>query len=135
LNQTALITSSPRGIRQRNEVAALRALHQFGRLSRADLARKLGLNRSSSGHIIAGLTIDGLVREVSEALSIRPNTHAGRPGIMLELVPEAVFFIGVEIGVEHISTVEIDLATSITSTRTEPFEGASTDVGAAVRPS
>lgn len=133
MNETVLITSSPRGIRQRNEVAALRALHQFGRLSRADLARKLGLNRSSSGHIIAGLTADGLVREVSESQSVRANTHAGRPGIMLELVPEAVFFIGVEIGVEHISTVEIDLATNIISTKVEPFDGASTDVGAAIR--
>jgi predicted NBD/HSP70 family sugar kinase len=44
-----------------------------------------------------------------------------------------VFFIGVEIGVEHISTVEIDLATNIISSKVEPFDGASTDVGAAVR--
>ena len=133
MNETALITSSPRGIRQRNEVAALRALHQFGRLSRADLARKLGLNRSSSGHIISGLTADGLVREVNENHYVRANpTHAGRPGIMLELVPEAVFFVGVEIGVEHISTVEIDLGTNIISTSVEPFDGASAGVAKAV---
>jgi predicted NBD/HSP70 family sugar kinase len=133
VNETALITSSPRGIRQRNEVAALRALHRFGRLSRADLARKLGLNRSSSGHIIAGLTADGLVREVNEGHYVRANpTHAGRPGLMLELVPEAVFFVGVEIGVEHISTVEIDLGTNIISTSIEPFDGASAGVAKAV---
>ncbi|MDB5551202.1 MAG: transcriptional regulator protein [Rhizobium sp.] len=133
MNETVLITSSPRGIRQRNEVAALKALHQFGRLSRADLARKLGLNRSSSGHIIAGLTADGLVREVNESHYVRANpTHAGRPGIMLELVPEAVFFVGVEIGVEHISTVEIDLGTNIISTSVEPFDGASAGVTKAV---
>jgi len=128
-----LITSSPRGIRQRNEVAALSALHQFGRLSRADLARKLGLNRSSSGHIIAGLTSDGLVREVNEDRHARANTHAGRPGIMLELIPDAVFFIGVEIGVEHISIVEVDLAAKIISSKSEPFDGAAIDVADAVR--
>lgn len=132
MNETVLITSSPRGIRQRNEVAALRALHQFGRLSRADLARKLGLNRSSSGHIIAGLAADGLVREVSESQHARANTHAGRPGIMLELIPDAVFFIGVEIGVEHISIVEVDLATNIISSKSAPFDGAASDVAAAV---
>ena len=133
MNETVLATSSPRGIRQRNEVAALRARHQFGRLSRADLARKLGLNRSSSGHIIAGLTADGLVREVSGGQRARANpAHAGRPGIMLELVADAVFFLGVEIGVEHISTVEIDLGTNIVSTSAEPFDGAATDVDAAV---
>lgn len=128
-----MITSSPRGIRQRNEVAALRALHQFGRLSRADLARKLGLNRSSSGHIIAGLAADGLVREIRESEHVRANARAGRPGIMLELVPDAVFFIGVEIGVEHMTFVEVDLATNIISSRSEPFDGATTDVVTAVQ--
>lgn len=128
-----MITSSPRGIRQRNEVAALRALHQFGRLSRADLARKLGLNRSSSGHIIAGLAADGLVREIRESEHVRANARAGRPGIMLELVPDAVFFIGVEIGVEHMTFVEVDLATNIISSRSEPFDGATTDVATAVQ--
>lgn len=131
--QAAVITGSARSIRQRNEVAALRALHQFGRLSRADLARKLGLNRSSSGHIIASLTADGLVREVDVDRVARVNPHAGRPGIMLELVPDAVFFVGVEIGVEHISVVEVDLASRIISSRIEPFAGPAIDVATAIR--
>jgi len=133
VNDPALTASSPRRIRQRNEVAALRALHQFGRLSRADLARKLRLNRSSSGNIIAGLTADGLVREANEESPGQSSpARAGRPGIMLELVPDAVFFLGVEIGVEHISTVEIDLSTNIVSTNLEPFDGPSIGVEAAV---
>jgi predicted NBD/HSP70 family sugar kinase len=127
------IASSPRRIRQGNEVAVLRALHQAGRLSRADLARKLRLNRSSSGHIIAGLTADGLVREADDGMSGEPaHVRAGRPGIMLELVPEALCFLGVEIGVEHISTVEIDLACNMVSTGFEVFDGPHTSVEAAV---
>jgi predicted NBD/HSP70 family sugar kinase len=133
LTEPAVTTSSPRGIRQRNELAALRALHQFGPLSRAELARRLALNRSSSGHIIAGLTLDGLVREVSEADQARGGyAHAGRPGIMIELVPGAVYFLGIEIGVEHISAVEIDLGGNIVSTTVEPFDGASAGVAATV---
>ena len=133
MNDPALTATSPRRIRQSNEVAALRALHQFGRLSRAELARKLRLNRSSSGHIIAGLTADGLVREASEDPPGQPgHARAGRPGIMIELVPDAIFFLGVEIGVEHISTVEIDLGTNIVSTNVEPFDGPSVSVEAAV---
>jgi predicted NBD/HSP70 family sugar kinase len=125
---------SPRGIRQRNELAALRALHQFGQLSRAELARTLGLNRSSSGHIITGLTADGLVREVESAeLTRSVQAHAGRPGIMIELVPEAASFLGVEIGVEHITAVEVDLTASIVSTNVISFEGAKAGVEAAVR--
>lgn len=133
MDDRVLTVNSPRGIRQSNEVAALRALHQFGRLSRAELARKLRLNRSSSGHIIAGLTADGLVREARDHQPDQSNhVRAGRPGIKLELVPEAIFFLGVEIGVEHISAVEIDLGTNIVSTGFEPFDGPATRVEAAV---
>ncbi|OWK21754.1 hypothetical protein AJ88_11470 [Mesorhizobium amorphae CCBAU 01583] len=56
------------------------------------------------------MTADGLVREAIEDPPEQPGyARVGRPGIMLELVPDAIFFLGVEIGVEHISTVEIDL--------------------------
>ncbi|SCW62122.1 Sugar kinase of the NBD/HSP70 family, may contain an N-terminal HTH domain [Rhizobium mongolense subsp. loessense] len=123
--------ASPSGIRQRNELAAMRALYRHGRLSRAELARILGLNRSSSGHIITGLTADGLVREVGTAEQAQ-TTHAGRPGIMLELMPEAAFFLGIEIGVEHITVVEVDLACRIVNNRMEPFDGPSVDVETAV---
>lgn len=125
--------NAARGIRQRNELAAMRALHQFGSLSRAELARILGLNRSSSGHIIAGLTADGLVREVGmPGQSPAAYSHAGRPGILLELVPTAATFLGVEIGVEHITVVEIDLSSRILSRRIEPFEGRVVDFEEAV---
>lgn len=128
-----LTGSSPRRIRQRNEVAALQALYQSGPLTRADLARELRLNRSSSGHIIAALAAGGLVREVRRGSSNDGgHAKAGRPGIRLELVPDARCFIGVEIGVEHITVVEIDLAANLVLTRVEPFDGPSTSVERAV---
>ena len=95
-----------------NVIAALQNLAAAGRMSRADLARKLGLNRSSSGQIVSELTQSGLVREVSDSDMQREATlrTAGRPGILLELVPEAAFFVGIEIGVEHICAVTVNLA-------------------------
>lgn len=124
-----LLASSPRKIRQSNEIAALQALHRSRRLSRADLARILNLNRSSSGHIITELTAAGLVREVREDRAERPNyLRAGRPGVMLELVPDAMFFLGIEIGVEHITATEIDLGASSIRTRTVAFDGPSHSV-------
>ena len=129
----AAIASSPRRVRQSNEVAALRALHQFGRLSRAELARKLKLNRSSAGHIIAGLTASGLVREVMQEETEQPSyARAGRPGILLQLVSDAMFFLGIEIGVEHISVVELDLEAKIVSSSVEPMDGPSIGIEAAV---
>ena len=118
----AQLVNLPGKIRQRNELAVLRALHEHRRLSRADLARELGLNRSSSGNIILDLLTDGLVREVAVDAICEP-ARAGRPGILLELVPEAVCFLGVEIGVEHISVVELDLAARVTRSLQQPFDG------------
>ena len=68
---------------------AAKLLAAAGRMSRADLARKLGLNRSSSGQIVSELTQSGLVREVSDAICEREATlrTAGRPGILLRACP------------------------------------------------
>lgn len=133
MNDLSVVASSPRRIRQNNEIAALQALHRARRLSRADLARVLGLNRSSSGHIIAELTASGLVREVEDDETTR-KTHAraGRPGVLLELVPEAVLFVGVEIGVEHITAVQIDLSGSVVKMKTEAFDGPAHTADAAI---
>jgi predicted NBD/HSP70 family sugar kinase len=133
VNEFSLISSSPRRIRQTNGVAALQALYRYGCLSRAQLARKMGLNRSSSGHIIAEFTASGLVREIEEGKARRSGpAGAGRPGILLELVPDAACFLGAEIGVEHITTVLIDLTASILRCHVEPFDGPSVAVADAI---
>lgn len=129
--ELSAIASSPRRIRQRNELAVLHALHDHRRLSRADLARELGLNRSSSGNIIAALLADGLVREVEET-PLRSEARAGRPGIQLELVPEALCFLGLEIGVEHISLAQIDLGARVTRAAQIPFDGMAAGPGPAL---
>ncbi len=94
----------------------------------------MGLNRSSSGNIIAELTAAGFVREVYEGNKPKRSGHsrAGRPGTLLELVPEAAFFLGAEIGAEHITTVEIDLAANIVRSATEPFDGNSVPAAEAI---
>ena len=48
MSDFAFTAASPRRIRQTNAVAALQAIFANRRLSRAELARQLGLNRSSS---------------------------------------------------------------------------------------
>jgi predicted NBD/HSP70 family sugar kinase len=111
VNDIVKTGSSPRRIRLTNLVAALQCLSGSGRMSRAELARRLNLNRSSSGQILSELTDSGLVREVEGIMppSEGLTRSAGRPGILLELIPDAAFFVGIEIGVEHISAVIIDL--------------------------
>lgn len=127
-------SSLPRFIRQTNMAAALQALFYHGRLSRADLARRLGLNRSSSGNIIAELLETSLVREVPASLGADDVPRAaGRPGIALELKSEAACFIGVEIGVEHMTTLRMDLSGQVSDCRIEPFDGRSVPAKLAVK--
>ena len=94
----------------------------------------MGLNRSSSGNIIVELAAAGFVREVFRDAKPQRSGHkrAGRPGTLLELIPEAAFFLGAEIGAEHITTVEIDLAANVVRSTTEPFAGSSVPAAEAV---
>lgn len=133
MNDTVSIGSSPRRIRQNNIVAALQTIYAHRSLSRADLARKLGMNRSSSGEIVAELTEGGFVQESDESGKQRSeHSRAGRPGIMLELVPDAAFFVGIEIGVEHISAAVIDLSAEVRACRKMAFDTPSSTVEEAV---
>ena len=133
VDDLALRSSSPRRIRASNERSALQALYRHRRLSRAELARKLGLNRSSSGSIIAELAASGLVREVeAPSEQLMRAGRAGRPGILLELVPDAACFLGAEIGVEHVTTVEIDLVAGLRACKVAALDGPSLTPGEAV---
>ncbi|MGO9422104.1 ROK family protein [Roseiarcus sp.] len=133
MNQIVRLASSPSRIRQNNAAAALQALFHAGRLSRADLAREMRLNRSSSGSIIAELSALGLVREIEDdKRKDKAFARVGRPGILLELIPDAVSFLGAEIGVEHISTVQIDLAANIVRSNVEAFDGRAVGVDEAI---
>lgn len=131
----AVSGSSPRRIRQKNVMAALRCLHTFGAMSRAELARRMGLNRSSSGQIVAELTESGFVREVESGSGRQEDrlSRAGRPGIKLEIIADAAFFQGIEIGVEHISSVLLDLGGRERARRTKPFDTPSVAVEVALQ--
>lgn len=131
MNEPSISSSSPRRIRRNNVIAALQALFEHGRLSRAELARSLGLNRSSSGNIVSELAANALIREVADD-DIDRSKRAGRPGIFLELDPRSACFVGAEIGVEHITTLHIDLTANLIAFQVEPFDGRSVSAAEAV---
>jgi predicted NBD/HSP70 family sugar kinase len=101
--------ATPQSIRYLNEVQALNALFRGGGMSRADLARRLRLNRASVGYIIRDLLEAGLVRERAALEHPGAKARAGRPGIVVELDPDGAASVGVEIGVDHITVVVVDL--------------------------
>lgn len=94
--------------RKHNSSAILDLLRLNGPLSRAVLAAKIGLTRSTVSRIVDDLIAENLVREVE----LSPG-RKGRPGMLLELDPQGGSAIGIEIGVNFISILLADFSANV----------------------
>jgi glucokinase-like ROK family protein len=90
-------------IRKLNTAIILDILRRHAPLSRADLAARTDLNRSTVSIIVNSLIEEGFVQEIE-----LQSSKIGRPGISLGLNPRGGFAIGVEIGVDFISVLLTD---------------------------
>lgn len=96
-------------VRHINEIRLLQALQKKGPLSRADIGRELDVMRSTAGNLVATLTADGLIRGHTPT-QVDDNVRiAGRPGTLIELNPDHIWFLGADIGVGYVQLVAIDL--------------------------
>jgi len=74
-----------------------------GRIARAKIARTLDISPGSVTALTAELITDGFLREVEETSR---ETSRGRPPVALELVPDALYVIGVKLSDElHTATL------------------------------
>jgi len=119
--------SMPRAVRHINEVRILDSLYRSGTTTRADLARELGLMRSTVGNLVAGLIEQGLAFE-SEVSGSTPGGRSGRPGQHIQLNPAHSAFIGADIGVGHLSVVAVDLLGRPFKSRSTVFAPAQCEV-------
>jgi glucokinase-like ROK family protein len=90
-------------LRKLNKSIILDQLHRAAPFSRAELATRTGLNRSTVSIIINELIEDGFVLETD-----LQSSRVGRPGRDLVLNPGGGGAIGVEIGVDFISLLLTD---------------------------
>ncbi len=107
---TGTTVNTTKILRHINAMRCLRLLRTSGSVSRADLARLLGLNRSTTGYAIAELLDVGLVVELEEQA---PDGRKGRPGVRVALSPSGAYAIGIDVGTREISGVLIDLQMGI----------------------
>jgi glucokinase-like ROK family protein len=92
-------------VREHNLSIVLNYIWESGEpIARARLTEISGLNKSTIGSLLAQLQDWGFVRETGTS-SVGP----GRPGVMIDINPEAGRLIGVEIGVDFISAVLTDV--------------------------
>jgi predicted NBD/HSP70 family sugar kinase len=101
-------------MRQHNLSVVLRRVHTEGAVSRSDLTRATGVNRSTTAALVAALARAGLVREEV------PRTHrtAGRPSPMVLPVPERAQVVALEVGVERIRAERVGLGGAVLAERT-----------------
>ncbi|MBS2024964.1 MAG: ROK family transcriptional regulator [Deltaproteobacteria bacterium] len=74
------------------------------RISRAEIARRTGLSRSTVSSIVSDLLPTGLVAEVGSGAS-----RGGRKPIVLEFQDDAYRILGVDMGATHVSVALTDL--------------------------
>jgi predicted NBD/HSP70 family sugar kinase len=104
-------------LRNINQARVLRLLKEQGTLSRAEVARYLGLTRSTVTLITAELIKEKLVAPTGGAFVTQST---GRPGAGLRLNPEGAYFLGAEIAADEIRLLLINLAGSIIHRETTP---------------
>ncbi len=95
-------------VRKVNTAAVLDLLRRQAPLSRAELAARSGLNRSTVSLIINSLLEAGFVEETE-----LQNPTVGRPGMRLVLNPRSGFAVGVDIGVDFISVLLTDFVANV----------------------
>jgi hypothetical protein len=95
----------------------LRLIWREQLISRAELARRTGLSRSSISAIVSDLLATGLVHETGTGYS-----SGGRRPIMLGFDDDALAIVGVDMGAAHIAIVVTDLRAEVKAWRSEPCD-------------
>jgi predicted NBD/HSP70 family sugar kinase/biotin operon repressor len=112
--------SSRLSTRTRNRLQVLDALRSSGTASRADLARKTGLSRSTVSGLINDLIADGLVVDRDETQSA--GAQGGRPGALLSLDRSAGIALAIDFGHSHLRVAIADLSAEILAEREERLD-------------
>lgn len=103
-----------------NRSAVLAHLGAQGTVSRADLARALGVSPALMTQLVKDLIADGLVIELDHEPS-----QGGRPARRLGLAREGGSAIGVKVAADHVAFVEVGLDGSVLRTASERFDSGS----------
>src|SRR6476659_3921141 len=114
-------TGSLESRRRLNRLRVIHALRDEGLISRAEIARRTGLSRSTVSSLVADLQADGLVVERPEPGSAF-GAQGGRPPILLSFDASAGAAVGVDFGHSHLRVAVSDLASTILAERTRPLD-------------
>jgi predicted NBD/HSP70 family sugar kinase len=102
-------------LRRLNRLRVIDALRAEGLISRADIARRTGLSRSTVSSLVSDLQADGLVVERETATA--HGDQGGRPAILLSFDASAGAAVGIDFGHRHLRVAVSDLASNVLAER------------------
>ena len=117
LVQTTKETLGASAIRAQHSRLILNLLWNEREISRAELARRTSLSRSTVSAIVNDLLSTGLVDETRSG-----NSSGGRRPMMLEFQDQSSFIVGIELGATHVSCVLTDLRCNLRASWSAPAE-------------
>jgi predicted NBD/HSP70 family sugar kinase len=113
-------SGSLRALREFNRLRIVDFLRTNGTASRAELARRTGLSRSTVSTLVADLQRRGLV--VARAGQFAGEGQPGRPAALLELDPSAAAAIGVDFDHDKVRVAVSDLSRSVLAEASAPHD-------------
>ena len=108
-------------LRRLNRRRVISALRQHGMVSRAEIARRTGLSRSTVSSLVSELQSDGLIVE-REELGAAHGEQGGRPPILLAFDASAGAALGIDFGHSHVRVAVSDLSSNILAERAAPMD-------------
>jgi predicted NBD/HSP70 family sugar kinase len=114
-----MVTTGDQSVLKRmNLVALIRLLKSETGLSRADLAKRSGLTKSTISLLVQELIDEGWLREAD----ITSSGLLGRRPTPLQLDPTRLALLGAEIGVDYLNVVACNLQGQLIASRMQHFE-------------
>lgn len=96
------------GLRRGNLALLVRTLREHGALSRAQLAVRSGLSKATVSSLVTDLETRGLVHDAGVSAG-----GQGRPGQLVDLRPDSVCGVGLDVHVGHVGAFVTDLGGQI----------------------
>ncbi|HSY16593.1 MAG TPA: ROK family transcriptional regulator [Jatrophihabitantaceae bacterium] len=96
----------PDAIRRHNLSLLLEEIHHEGKLTRAELTQRIGLNRSTIGALVGDLTDLGLL---AEQVPTSTNDRAGRPSHLVGPRPDGPFVLAIDLEVDRLASAAVGL--------------------------
>jgi predicted NBD/HSP70 family sugar kinase len=113
---------SPGLIRDLNRAATLALIGSQGPIARVEIARRLSLSAATVTGVTRDLVSDGLIRVVEQGAS-----SGGRPQLLLGLVADAAYVLGVKVAPDHLAIVRVNLDGEILGRAEESFDARAHD--------